>query len=290
MALVTGVIVTMAMLGGMVAQTPMATLTQWIGWRGAVTADSGLGVVIAILIAMYVQDRPPNSQARIEADKAHLQALGFWRALGAVLLNPQNWLGGLYTALMNLPVFLLGALWGMSYLVQVHHLTQDQSSWANTLLFIGIIFGSPAYGWLSDHLGRRVLPMVLGAIVSIVTMLVLMYAPGLSVTAVYVLFFLVGFLTSSQVLTYPLLAELNPPSLTSSAISIDSMMIMASGFVGQPFFGWVMKQTASGQVVNGVPVYSATDFMHAMWIMPIAFILGLGITWFFRESYCKAQA
>ncbi len=290
MALVTGLVVTMAMLGGLVAQTPLAILSSIMGWRNAVLLDAALGILVALAIALIVQDRPPNSHEVAHADKAHLKTLGFWRCVKLVLLNPNNWLGGIYTSLMNLPVFLLGALWGIHYLTQVHHISAVQASYATTMFFVGVIFGSPTFGWFSDRIGRRVLPMIIGAIVSLVVMLVLMFA-NLSLHQIIELFFLIGFVTSSQVLSYPAIAELNPLALTSTAVAVDSITIMVSGAIFQPFFGWVMESHWNHAMTSdGVPLYSASDFMSAMMIMPIAFVISIFIAWMIKESFCKSQA
>lgn len=289
MAFVTGIVVTVAMLGGLVAQTPLAVLSNVLGWRHAVLINAMIGILVLLATIIIVCDRPPNSQQHAAADKAHLQHLGFWRSIRLVLLNPQNWFGGLYTSLMNLPIFLLGALWGIPYLQQVHHLTFVQATYATDALFVGVIFGSPAFGWFSDYIGRRVLPMIMGAVLSIIVMLALMYIPNLSLTSLVTLFFLVGFVTSSQVLSYPTIAELNPIALTSTAVSVDSMTIMISGVVSQPFFGWVLESNWDRTVVDGVSIYSQHDFNNAMWIMPIAFVIAFVIALLIRETYCKSQ-
>lgn len=289
MAFVTGIVVTMAMLGGLVAQTPFALLNQVIGWRNAVLLDAGLGVLITIAIAIIVQDRPPNSHEEHKADKEHLKSLGLSRSMGIVILNRDNWLGGVYTALLNLPVFLLGALWGIHYLVQAHHVSPLQASYATTVFFIGIIAGSPAFGWFSDYIGRRVLPMMVGAIASLLVILVLLFSTDLSLAWLIALFFLMGFMTSSQVLTYPLIAELNPIALTSTAVSIASMTIMLSGVIFQPLFGWVMQWNWDHTVIDNTPIYAAINFNHAMMIMPIAFVVGLIITFLITETFCQSQ-
>lgn len=291
MAFVTGVVVTMAMLGGLVAQTPFAMLTEYLGsWRHALMVNTVLGIVIILAIAFVVQDRPPDALTEAKADQDHLNELGLWRCIKLAALNPQNWIGGLYTSLINLPVFILGGLWGILYLTQVHHLSTTQASYATTLFFVGVIFGSLAFGWFSDRIERRVMPMVLGAVLSLVVMLILMYVPGLSMFSIIGLFFLIGFVTSSQVLTYPLIAELNPIYLTSTAVSIDSVCIMISGFVVPPLFGWLMEKASTHEMVNGAVVYTAQDFNLAMLIMPTAFVVGLIITFFMRETYCRSQA
>ncbi len=289
MALVTGIIVTMAMLGGLVAQTPLAMLSHLVGWRSAVLMDAGLGAFIFLAILLLVHDYPSHHHDKHIADKAHLQTLGFWKSMGLVMLNPQNWLGGIYTALMNLPVFLLGALWGIHYLMQVHQVSLMQASYATTLFFVGVIFGSPFFGWVSDRMSRRVLPMLLGAVVSLIVMLVLLYVPGLSFATVLLLFFLVGFVTSSQVLSYPTVAEHNPTSLTSTAISIVSTVIMFSGVVFQPLFGWAMQWHWDHTMVDGAPIYTASDMLNAMLMMPIAFVVAFFVALFIKETHGKLQ-
>jgi len=291
MAFVTGVVVTMAMLGGLCAQTPFTYLVQYLGsWRHALLINTVLGVIIFLATFFIVQDFPPDAKQRAMADKQHLQSLGLWRCIKLAALNPQNWLGGCYTALINLPVFILGGLWGILYLTHVHHITEVEASYATTIFFVGVIVGSLLYGWISDHLSRRVMPMIVGAILSLIVMCILMFVPQLSLSALIILFFLIGLFTSSQVLTYPLIAELNPHYLTSTAVSIDSLCIMASGFIIPSLFGWLMESGKSAALINQVTVYTASDFNHAMWIMPIAFIVALVITFFMRETFCEAQS
>lgn len=289
MAFVTGIIITMAMLGGLVAQTPLAILSKLIGWRAAILLDGVLGLLIILAILYFVQDRPPDSREAIQADKDKLQSLGLWRCITHAVANVQNWLGGIYVSLLNLPVFLLGALWGMHYLTEVHHLTRIAASYATTSFFIGVIFGSPVYGWFSDYICLRRLPMIIGALLSLIVILILMLVTPLSLTALIILFFLIGFTTSSQVLAYPTIAELNPISLTSTSVSIASLIIMSSGFIFQPLFGWMMSLQWDHRMVNGVPIYSAQDFNNAMWIMPIAFIVGLAVSFFIKETHCRSQ-
>jgi MFS family permease len=289
MAFVSGILVTMAMIGGLIAQTPMAMLTEVIDWRQAMLLDAALGVMMLAAIFFIVQDYPAHSNDQKQKDQAHLRNMGVWQSLKLVIFNAQNWLGGLYTAFLNLPVFLLGAIWGIHYLTEVHHLSVLEASYATTMFFVGVIVGAPFFGWLSDTMGRRVVPMILGAIASLIVIFAIIYMPHLTLTECIALFFLIGFVTSSQVLTYPAVAELNPAILTSSAISIVSFTIMASGVIFQPLFGWLMELGWDHTIINGVPVYSSTNLLHAMLIMPVAFIAGFFVTFLMKETYCKSE-
>jgi len=291
MALVTGVVVTMAMLGGLIAQTPFALLKEYAGgWRNALYVNSFLGVAIIFAVFFIVQDRPPDSTDEAHEDNKHLQELGLWGCIKLAALNPQNWFGGLYTSLMNLPVFVLGGLWGVQYLIGVHHLTEERAQFATSLFFIGVILGSLGFGWFSDFIERRVFPMIIGAIMSLVVIGILMYMPGLSEWMIIALFALIGFTTSSQVLTYPAIAELNPIYLTSTAVSIDSLCIMSSGFIVPFLFGWLMEHVGTRGMENGIAIYTAANFNFAMLIVPVSFVVALGITYFMRETYCRSQA
>jgi MFS family permease len=288
MALVTGLIITIAMIGGFIAQSPLVLLANWAGWRNAILIDAALGILVLIAIGSLVQDYPPDTDA--QADKAVIQNLGFWQSIKMVLMNRNNWLGGTYTALLNLPVFLLGGLWGVRYLVQVHGVSEMEASYATSMLFVGLIFGSPAFGWFSDRIGRRCLPMMLGAIVSLIVMLMLMYAPALTLTELMVLFFLIGFVSSSQVLSYPTIAELNPSALTGTAVSVASVIIMGSGGIFDPLFGKILEWNWDRTQLHGQPIYSIADFNSAMMIMPIAFVIGLAIAFLITETYCETRA
>lgn len=287
MAFVTGVVVTFAMLGGLVAQTPFELLIKAIGsWKIGLWLNTSLGLVILILIMCFVQDNPPDAKDSLEKENQVRSDLGLIKCIGLAFLNPQNWLGGLYTALINLPVFIIGGLWGIRYLSDVHHISAEQASYATTLFFLGVIAGCLVYGWISDRIQRRVSPMVIGAILSLLSLLALVYLPDLSLSGLIILFFIIGFVTSSQVLTYPLIAELNPPALTSTAVSVDSICIMISGFVVPWFFGWLLD---FGKVHSSHTVYSASDFNRGLWVMILSCAIALVLTYFMKETFCRLQ-
>lgn len=285
MALISGLIVAMAMTGGMVAQTPLTFLTELVGWRNALLMDSFLGIIIAAIIWKFVQDYPPNFQAQKE-NKEQLKAMGLLTTWRISYLNIHNWLAGLYTCFMNLPVAVLGAIWGNLYLTQVHHLTSIQASYAATFLFLGNIVGCPALGWISDRLRRRRLPMAISVLISLVLILLVMYTPDLSLAQYLILFFLLGFMTSAQIISYPLVAESNPKQLTATAVSVISFSVISGYPVFQQLFGRLLDHQWQGQMIDNVRVYTASNFHFALMIIPIAFVLAFLISLCVRETYC----
>jgi MFS family permease len=285
MALISGLIVAMAMTGGMMAQTPLTFLTELVGWRYALLMDSFLGVIIAVIIWKFVQDYPPHFHAQKE-NKERLKAMGLLNTWRISYLNIHNWMAGLYTCFMNLPVAVLGAIWGNLYLTQVHHLTTIQASYAATFLFMGNIIGCPALGWISDRLRRRRLPMTISVLISLILILIVMYSPHLNLAQYLILFFLLGFMTSAQIISYPLVAESNPKQLTATAVSVISFSVISGYPIFQQLFGRLLDLNWQGQMIDNVRVYSASNFHFALMIIPIAFVLAFLISLFVRETHC----
>lgn len=286
MALISGLVVTMAMLGGWVAQAPFSWVVSQLGWRGAVRADVVLGLVILFLVVCIVRDRPKGQQERC-TQKQDLQALGYWQSMKLAYLNPQNWLAGFYTCLSNLPLFLLGAVWGSLFLEQIHGFSRTDSTWITGMIFFGTMIGSPLAGFISDKLGVRKQPMRIGALFSLVLVLVLLYVPHLSYSILLVLFFLLGLISSTQVISYPLIAESNPLHITAMSISVVSFTTISGGAVGIPLFGYLLNWRWNGLMNQGVPLYSAQNYHVAMLLMPIALILAFLATLGIKETFCK---
>lgn len=286
LALVIGLVVTFAMTGGMAAQMPFTLLTDSIGWRMTLFVDGCVGLLMLGIIMLFVKNFPPGSEQQINDDHQHfLRGIGFWRVLLQTIRNSQNWLGGFYTSLMNLPIFLLGATWGSMYLVQIRHLSRAESTEVTSLLFVGVIIGSPVIGWLSDKMRRRRSPMIVGAVLSLFLIVLLMYAPYLSFVELGLIFLALGFITSTQIISYPLIAESNSRALTGTAEGLASVLIMAGGFT-IPLFPHLLDWHWSHHIVNHIPVYSVSDYRVALSMMPVAFVLGLIVSLWVRETRC----
>jgi MFS family permease len=271
LALVTGAVVTMAMLGGMAAQTPMTLLVAAVGWRHALMIDSGIGLIFLVLIILLVRDYPRNYL------KSHLEprTQKLSHAIWATLRNSQNWFAGMFTSFLNLPILVLGALWGIDYLVQVNGFTRTQASLIDSMIFLGMIIGCPLLGWISDRIRQRKKPMIYGAIFSIIIIFTIRFWPNASFITMLILFFLLGIFISSQVISYPLITASNPLSLTASALGLASVIIMGGGAIFQPLMGILLDLHWNGVKVAGVPVYSTADYQFAFWIFPIMFVIGL---------------
>lgn len=276
-ALVIGCTVTMAFLGGMAAHTPFAYLNTHYGWRQAVCLDGVFGILIFVWIALFIRDKQPNIVKSSKTISWHL-------SLKQSLLNRQNWFAGIYAACLNLPIMVLCALWGGSYLHEVHGFDTISASNIISLIFVGSIVGCPLVGWLSDTQGKRKPVMILGAVTTLLTVIPLFVGITLSQTILSILFIALGLFTSTQVISYPLIAESNTLHNTGTATGIASVIVMGGAGFAQVLFGFLMQQRAGYAVVH----YTVADFQHAMWMFPIATMIALLMTLLMKETHCMA--
>jgi MFS family permease len=203
--------------------------------------------------------------------------------------NTQNIRAALYTSLMNMAVAVFGAMLGSLYLIQRLGVSKEEAAMVNSMLFLGAIVGGPFMGWVSDKMGLRVLPMKIGAIASLVTIFAIMYLP-VSLGLMAILFFLLGFFTASQVISYALVAESSPPAMTATAVSLISILTQGGYIVYQNVFSSLLAHSGEMHIVNNVPVYSLQAYQNAAVLFPLGLCLALFFIFRLKETHCRQIA
>ncbi len=278
MAFVTGIVVTMAMSGGMLAQYPLMKLVLNIGWRDALINVSWMGVVMLIAMLRLIQDKPDDYREPM------VEKINLLQLTKKAYLNRETFLSGLYASLMNMGVAIFGAVMGQLYLAQRLSVTQEKAAMVNGMLFLGAMVGGPLIGFWSDKMGRRLLPMQTGALVSLSIALAILYVP-VTVSGMAVLFFLLGLATSSQVISFPLVAEKSQPMLIASSISLVSIILQGGYIVYQNIYGFVLMQDSAVKIINGAPSYSLAAYQLATLILPISFFIAFLVLFGLKEPH-----
>ncbi|MDJ0651859.1 MAG: MFS transporter [Simkaniaceae bacterium] len=268
-AFLIGLMITIGMLGGIIAQRPFSILAERFSWRLALLIDAFIGVGLFAVIFTFVKDAPEKMQ------RVKTESLSFFQGVKRSILNFHNICCGLYICFMNLPLMIISAVWGNLFLTQVHRIELNTASFIASMICMGTIVGSPLFGWMSDKVGRRLPLMVFGGISSIILFGAILYLPNPGVQLFAVLFFALGFLTSSQTLGYPAITENNPRELTGISMGIAAVIIMGLPALIQPLSGKLLDWNWNGTMVDGAPFYSASDFHLAFLIFPIGFAISL---------------
>lgn len=174
---------------------------------------------------------------------------------------------------------------GNQYLIHVYKFSDTKASIISSMLFLGTIVGSPTMGWISDRMGLRRLPMLLVAIIAVIIILSVMHLRNPSANLLLLLFLILGFVTSTQVISYPIVAESNSKLLTATSVSVVSLSVISGGAIFNPIFGGLIDFHAKN-TSHAHMIYAVADFQFAIWLLPIAFIGALIAAWFVHETYC----
>ncbi len=279
-AFLVGLMITIGMCGGIVAQRPFSLLAEHFSWRQALLIDAFAGIALFALIFAFVKDAPKP------IEKVKETSLPFFEGVKRSILSLHNICCGLYTCFMNLPLMVISAVWGTLFLTQVHHVSIENASMIASMICMGTIVGSPLYGWISDRVKRRRHLMAFGGVVSMAIFMIILTLPHPSEQMFTLLFFLLGFFTSSQALGYPAITENNPKELTGTSMGIAAVLIMGIPALIQPLSGKLLDLSWDGTLVDGAPLYSAADFRMAFLIFPIGFLISLFALTKIKEKVC----
>jgi MFS family permease len=281
-ALLAGISQALGMAGGVAGQAPVGFLVDTVGWR---PASMGLAI-FGLAIALAAWHLVPRRQS---ADRASAGDGTLLAGLRIAAANPQTWLAALVGLASAAPLLGFAALWGVPYLEKAYGLEREVAASLTSLLFAGWGIGAPLIGWLSDRLGRRKPPMITGILIALTGMSVLLYWPGLSVTAVAVLCFIIGMAGSAQLLCFALTRESNPTWGAGAALGIVNTMVTGGGALFQPAIGFALDLAWSGETASGVPVYAVADYIAALSIMVAAGGVGLLATLALKETFCRQR-
>lgn len=282
-AFVIGLMVTIGMSGGIVAQSPFAILMNFVGgWRPAMMINAIFGLVLIAIMIIFIKDKP-NKVINLENDNEN-KNLHFVKGLKLAASKKQNWFCGIYTGLMNLPLPVLGALWGNLYLVQTKSYSTIAAGNLLSFIFIGLIFGPPIIGKLSDKLASRKIPMIFSAMGIFLSIIFIVYT-HFHFVGLAILLFLLGFFSGAQAMSYPVVIESNPAAIESTSLGLISVLVNAIGAGAQVLFGWLMDLNWNHLIQKGAPFYSITDFNIALSILPLGFIICIAIALMLKETF-----
>lgn len=278
--LATGVFISIGLTGGIVAATPFAALVNVVDWRIAMLLNAFVGLLFLAIIFIVIHDDKSNNKPQ---QSSYLKDKQLWYQFKNVMINRQNWLCGLYIGLLNLSVYLLASLWGNIYLTDKYHIPNNTAAAINAMVFVGIIIGSPIAGWISDRLERRKLPMMLGALLTLITIVIIIKATTYSSLFMFTAFLLLGVFSSAQVIGFPSITESNIAVLTSTAMGFATFIVNILGGFGQSLFGWLMQYHNNSQL--STHTISIEGSQMAIFILPISFLFAFITTLFMRETF-----
>ena len=274
----TGLTAGIAGLGAIFATTPLAVTIDRVGWRPTLTALGVLGFVGGALVFVLARKSPANAGLE-PIDDVPEQPSVTLRETGAYLTelagDLNQWLLSIVFFATNGTVLTVIGLWGVPYLVVVYDVSVTTASTYTLLGSIGILVGGPAVGWVSDHLGRRILPMIAGLSAFLAALLVVPVVGKPPLALVAAAYFVIGFAVGFAMLALSAVKEKYPPD----ASGVATATVNAWGFVGATvlptLMGIALDEYRTDDTVAGSVVYTEFGYRVAFAITAVAVVVAI---------------
>lgn len=287
-ARMTGVLLAMGGLGSLFSATPLAMMTEWLGWRMAFTVVAFATLALSLLVWLVVRDKPEDLGWRIPT-VVHSPQAGRRNLLASVkqvLSCGHFWPLAGWFFFQSAVFFSFAGLWGGPYLQHVYGLDRGGAGQVLSMVAVGLIVGGPLQTWLSNRVfkGRRP-AMILSSVITTLIVLSLVLVPsGLPVMILSGACLLLGMFTSaSVVIGFSATKELFPVRIAGTSIGMINLFPFAGGAALQPVFGWYLQHHDLG-----AKTYSAGAYQGSFVILLVCSVVALICSVRIKETLGKA--
>ncbi len=217
--------------GNVISATPLALVSNWLGWRGAMGAMALASILVAVLVMALVRDPARDSDGDAAGFSGFMEVARLrviWPILPFLMLNSSIANG-------------IRGLWSGPFLFEVHGADAVVIGNVTFFMALSMVAGSFVFGPLDTLLGTRKWVVAAGGIMGIGASLYLAANPDASLTALTIAFMFAG----ASVSTYGVLMAHLRAFLPSHLIGrgVTAMNFIAMGGVG-------LMQVVTGQLVR----------------------------------------
>lgn len=235
-------------VGWYFATTPLALTAQTIGWRISFIIIGGACLVLTVLTWFIVADTP--AKKGLAPIPGHVvTGRGIKRRvltdLSTILGERYFWPIAVWFIFRGGALFGFFGLWAGPYLADVYNLPKNLTGNILSMIALAMVFVSPIIGHLSDRTFRSRKPiLVWSSVLNVFCFLVMViWFDNLSLTYLYILFFLMG-ITISSVGTIAIAStkELFPLEMAGTAIGTINLFPFIGGIIFQPLMGYILDK------------------------------------------------
>ncbi|MFP3912403.1 MAG: MFS transporter, partial [Desulfobacteraceae bacterium] len=166
------------------------------------------------------------------------------------------------------------------FLVDYYGVTKVQAEGAMSMLFVGGIPGSFFFGWFSDKIQRRKLPMLGAGIMAAGVLAFVIYGPRMPLSLLYALLIIQGFMCSAYVVSFALANDVRPPGSAGISVGFVNTCSVASSAVFQPGVGAILDSLGGNSPTPG-------DYRIALSAMVGLVVMAMLMALFSKETHCR---
>ena len=285
-AMIAGLVTGVGMFGPMLGDVLLSPMSAKFGWHQTVIFTAILGVLLSVILWVFIRDRNYRQSPQEQHLTGQSQTISFadlFKGLWEMLCSRQVWLAGIIGCGLYLPISVFAELWGIPYLEQAQHFPAMHAALVNPLIFLGFALGGTMIGWISDMIKRRREPMIVGGILTLITVCVLLYFSELSVAAICFLLFLLGFFAGVEVIVFAVSRESVRNRSAGTAIAVTNFLLMLGGMVFQPVIGMMLDKHAT-MAGHSLTALDNSDYRYALIVVPISIAVSVVLAFFIKET------
>lgn len=283
--LLAGITQGLGMLGAFIGDAPMALSVNHLGWRTTMYLVAISFLLLALLIGLIVRDAPPGHELSKRKEAKRKPEVSLWAGVKTVFSNPQSWIVAIYAGMVYAPTAVFAELWGVQFLSGAYHIPRQTAAAMVGTIFLGWAIGGPVSGWLTDKIGRRKPLMVWSSICGFLLMSIVIYSPSLPNGLLFLIFFIYGMTNTGVATSYAVAAEINPRAIAGTSLALTNMASVLIGSGLQPVIGYLLDMGWDHKIVQGAPFYSAANYRHALFLLPLCSLVSALLMILIRESF-----
>lgn len=269
----TGILMAMGGIGSYSAATPLAYISNWIGWRQSFVVVGIITLVLGALVWAFVRDRPAHMgwPSPAEPSGPAAESVRLMQGVNMVLTLPRFWPLACWFFFSCAIFFSFIGLWGGPFLMQIYDLSKAKAGHILSMAAIGMIVGSPILSYLSNNIFKARKPvLILSSIfMLIITGILYFFTQGIPIALLYLICLGIGTFSGAIVtIGFTTNKELFPVSIAGTATGLVNFF---------PFLGGAIFQVILGAVLDsqGFTTSGGFSFQGFRYSFLVLFLCGL---------------
>ncbi len=252
-----GLFIAIGGIGWLSASTPLAVMTQHLGWRAGFLITGAITAALTFFTWFFVVDSPakkPLPHTVVPPTKTVGSQKNFLAGIASVIKERYFWIVAAWVFFTEGTLFSFFGLWSGPYLLDTYHISKTSAGNILSMVAAGMVLGGPFLGYFSDKIVVSRKRVLVGASICNLVVWIVMAAfyRTLPIPGLYVIFFVMGITTSSIiVIAITNVKELFPLEIAGTAIGAANLFSFLGGIVFQPLIGYILD--SAGKIGEAYP-------------------------------------
>ena len=292
-----GILHAVGSVGYLIAQFPLAWLSDLITWRWALFAIAMLGLVVSVLCFFFARGNPlvfhyPPVNRQLDRNPAEIpirdKLAVLWDNFKTVCSYWSYWMCILYSFLSNGPYYNMNGMWASQFLIDIYDYDEQGAGLIMTSMTVGSIVGPIIVPLICELFSTKKIPLVISAACGALFAFVLGYyyfdfpygwKLHLSLIACFFLFSVTSSVTSIYI---ALACSYFDPNIAGSAVGFLNMFTFIVSAIYQAISSEIIYKYPNPEKENA---YLWQGYQYGVWLFSaISFLVSIVVGMIMKDA------